>query len=178
MKKSIIIFAIFLFILFFTTPSIPVYSQTLIASHPYGPEISDLKKKDDILQSINQINKIRASLSVVNININSSAEDLKKINDNLERYIEHLRTIRNDLVRHSDIYKDSISDVFFSEQVIAISDCYIISIKHQQLLIKELQNNPADAAKLVYSTYMAPIYYYITQGDQLIAYTETFIVIS
>lgn len=62
--------------------------------------------------------------------------------------------------------------------MVAITDCYIISLKHQQLLVRTLENNVEEASTLFYSTYMIPVYYYITQGDQLVAYTQTFMVIS
>lgn len=73
---------------------------------------------------------------------------------------------------------NSISDVFFAEQIIIIVNCYIVSIKNQQLLIRALENNVAEASTLFYSTYMVPIYYYLTLGDEQIAYTQTFIVVS
>ena len=60
----------------------------------------------------------------------------------------------------------------------AITDCYIISLKHQQILVRLIETNPEEASTLFYSTYMIPIYYYITQGDQLVAYTQTYMVIS
>lgn len=165
-------------ILFTLSISNTVYAYPAQITHPYGPKVSDLQEKDDILKGFDEINKIRANLSVINIKANTPVEELNKTYITLETYIGQLRIIRANLVRHSDIYKDSISDVFFSEQIVAISDCYIISIKHQQLLIREIQNNPDKDFTLFYSTYMIPIYYYLTQGDQLISYTQTYIVVS
>lgn len=152
------------------------YAQTPTKSQPYGPKVSELQNKEDILNSLEQIKTIRANLTVINVKSTTPAEELKTIDTNLERYIEQLRIIRANLVKHADTYGNSISDVFFSEQIVAIADCYIISLKHQQLLVRSIENN-VEEATLFYSTSMIPIYYYITQGDQLVAYTQTYIVI-
>lgn len=154
------------------------YAETPIKSQPYGPKVSELQNKEDILNSFEEIKTIRGNLTVINIKPNTPFEDLKIVDNNLEGYIEQLRIIRANLVKHADTYGNSISDVFFSEQIVAIADCYIISLKHQQLLVRTLENNVEEASTLFYSTYMIPVYYYITQGDQLVAYTQTFMVIS
>lgn len=175
MSRKIIRSIIFIIVITLSTSNL-AYAQ--IISQPYGPKISDLQNKAEIVSSFEQIKSIRANLSIINVKTNTPAQELKTIDTNLERYIEQLRIIRATLVRHSDTYKNSISDVFFAEQMVAISDCYIISLKHQQLLLRSIENNVEGTSTLFYSTYMIPIYYYLTQGDQLVAYTQTYIVIS
>lgn len=177
MQKKIIRSIIFILVITLSTSSI-AYAQPQNTSQPYGPKISDLQNKAEIVSSFEQIKSIRANLSIINVKTNTSDQELKTIYTNLDRYIEQLRIIRATLVRHSDTYKNSISDVFFAEQMVAISDCYIISLKHQQLLIRSIENKVEETSTLFYSTYMIPIYYYLTQGDQLVAYTQTYIVIS
>lgn len=167
------------FVIFITVSMSNIaYAQMQTNSQPYGPKVSDLLNKEDIINSLEQIKTIRANLTVINVKATTPAEELEIIDTNLERYIEQLRIIRANLVKHSDTYGNSISDVFFSEQIVAITDCYIISLKHQQILVRLIETNPEEAATLLYSTYMIPIYYYITQGDQLVAYTQTYMVIS
>lgn len=154
------------------------YAQAPSQSQPFGPRISDLQNKEDIINSFNQIKTIRANLTIIDVKATTPVEELRAIDVSLQRYIEQLRSIRANLVKHADTYGNSISDVFFAEQIVAITDCYIISLKHQQLLLRSIENNVGEASTLFYSTYMIPIYYYITQGDQLVAYTQTFLVIS
>lgn len=168
-----------IFVIFITVSMSNIaYAQVSTKSQPYGPRVSDLQNKEDILNSLEQIKTIRANLTIINVKPTTPAEELTTIDTNLERYIEQLRIIRANLVKHADTYGNSISDVFFSEQIVAIADCYIISLKHQQLLLRTIENNVEGASTLFYSTYMIPIYYYITQGDQLVAYTQTYMVIS
>jgi len=177
MPKKVI--RLIIFVIFITVSMSNIaYAQIPTKSQPYGPKVSELQNKEDIINSLEQIKTIRANLTVINVKPTTPAEELKTIDTNLERYIEQLRIIRATLVKHADTYKNSISDVFFSEQIVAITDCYIISLKHQQILVRLIETNPEEASTLLYSTYMIPIYYYITQGDQLVAYTQTYMVIS
>ncbi|WP_242982099.1 MULTISPECIES: hypothetical protein [unclassified Clostridium] len=154
------------------------YAQIPTKPTPYGPRISDLQNKEDILSSLEQIKTIRANLVVINVKSDTPIEQLKTIDTNLQRDIDQLRVIRGNLVNHADKYANSISDVFFAEQIVIIANCYIVSLKHQQLLIRSLENNVGDASTLFYSTYMIPIYYYLTLGDEQIAYTQTYTVVS
>jgi hypothetical protein len=176
MQRKVIISIIFVIFITVSMSNI-AYAQIPTKSQPFGPKVSELQNKEDILNSLEQIKKIRANLTVINVKSTTPAEELKTIDTNLEGYIEQLRIIRANLVKHADTYGNSISDVFFSEQIVAIADCYIISLKHQQLLVRSIENN-VEEATLFYSTSMIPIYYYITQGDQLVAYTQTYMVIS
>ncbi|OPJ62502.1 hypothetical protein [Clostridium chromiireducens] len=154
------------------------YAQVPSKSIPYGPRISDLQNKEDILNSLEQIKVIRANLVVLNLKANTPPEELRTLDSTLQRDINQLRTIRTNLVNHADKYANSISDVFFAEQIVIIANCYIVSLKHQQLLIRGLENNVSEASTLFYSTYMIPIYYYLTLGDEQIAYTQTYTVVS
>lgn len=177
MPRKVICLIIFVIFITLSMSNI-AYAEIEIKPQPYGPKVSELQNKEDILNNLEQIKKIRANLTVINVKATTSTEELKNIYINLQGYIDQLRIIRANLVKHSDTYGNSISDVFFSEQMVAITDCYIISLKHQQLLLRSIEKNTEEAFTLFYSTYMIPIYYYITQGDQLIAYTQTYIVIS
>lgn len=177
MSRKVICFVILVLVVILSISNI-TYAQTPTKTQPFGPKITDLQNKEDILNSLEQIKTIRANLTIIDVRAITPGEELKIIDGNLQRYIEQLRIIRANLVQHADTYGNSISDVFFSEQIVAIADCYIISLKHQQLLARSIENNVEEASKLFYSTYMIPIYYYITQGDQLVAYTETYMVIS
>ncbi|MZK52711.1 hypothetical protein [Clostridium beijerinckii] len=177
MRKIII--RLITFVVFVTVfTSNLAYAQIPSVPQPYGPKISNLQNKEDIINSLNQIKVIRANLTVYNIKPDTPVDELKTLDTDVQRYIEQLRIIRTNLVNHADKYSNSISDVFFSEQIVIIATCYIVSLKHQQLLVRAIESNVPEASTLFYSTYMIPIYYYLTLGDEQIAYTQTYTVIS
>jgi hypothetical protein len=153
-----------------------VYAQTPIQPTPYGPKVVELKNKEDILRSFEDIKKVRANLTVINIRANTPPDQLKMIDSDLQGYINQLQNIRETLQKHINTYSSSFPDVFFSEQISFIADSYIISVRHQQVLARALGNNEEEASKLFYSSYMIPIYYYLTLGDQMIAYIQTYLV--
>lgn len=145
---------------------------------PYGPKVEDLKGKEDIIKNLQQMKKIRANLLVVDIAESSTDEQLRNTDKTLDNYIEQLNIIRRNLENHRSVYKDSFSDIFFSEQISFVADSFIISIRHQQNLIRALQSDTVEATKLFYSNYLIPVYYYLTLGDQIIAYIDTYFIVS
>lgn len=80
------------------------YAQTPPKTIPYGPKISDLQNKEDILNSLDQIKTIRANLVVIAIKQNTPVEELRNIDNSLQRDIDQLRRIRTNLVNHADKY--------------------------------------------------------------------------
>ena len=145
---------------------------------PYGPKVEDLKNKEDIIKTLQDIKRIRANLTVMNITESSTPEELKSIDKDLEYYIEQFNTIRKNLDNHKLTYKDSFSDVFFSDQILFIADSFIISLRQQQNLVRGLEKNKDEAKKLFYSSYLIPVYYYFTLGDNMTSYIETYFVLS
>ncbi|WP_271808768.1 hypothetical protein [Clostridium beijerinckii] len=64
--------------------------------------------------------------------------------------------------------------MFFSEQISFIAQSFIISLRHQQNLIRALQGNEEEAKRLFYSSYLIPAYYYLTLGDEMTAYIDNY----
>lgn len=156
-----------------------VYAKSIsVETMPYGPKIEDLKGKDEIIKNLENIKRIRANLIVVAIKENSTNEELQALNKDLESYLNEINKSKRNLEQHKITYKDSFPDVFFAEEVSFIAESYIISIRQQQNLIRQLQLNQEEAKKLFYSGYLIPIYYYLTLGDQMVTYIETYFVIS
>lgn len=144
---------------------------------PYGPKVEDLKSKDVIVKNLKDIKRIRGNLTSINITQNSTPEDLKNTYNSLEFYIKEFSEIKKNLDNNIITYKDSFSDTFFSEQILFIAESYIISLKQQQNLIIALQANKVEARKLFYSSYLIPVYYYLTLGDQMVSYIDTYFVL-
>ncbi|SHI01867.1 hypothetical protein [Clostridium intestinale] len=156
-----------------------VYAKSIsVETMPYGPKIQDLKGKDEIIKNLENIKRIRANLIVVAIKESSTNEELQALNKDLESYLNEINKSKRNLEQHKITYKDSFPDVFFAEEVSFIAESYIISIRQQQNLIRQLQLNQEEAKKLFYSGYLIPVYYYLTLGDQMVTYIETYFVIS
>lgn len=156
-----------------------VYAKSIsVETMPYGPKVQDLKGKDEIIKNLENIKRIRANLIVVDIKESSTNEELQALNKNLESYLNEINKSKRNLEQHKITYKDSFPDLFFAEEVSFIAESYIISIRQQQNLIRQLQLNQEEAKKLFYSGYLIPVYYYLTLGDQMVTYIETYFVIS
>lgn len=123
------------------------YAQIQIKTSPIGPSVTDLKNKQDILDSFEQIKIIRSNSSIINIREDLTTEQLQSIDANIQNYVDQMTNIKLRLRQHKVTYAKSFSDVFFAEQIIFIADTYNISFKHQQLLVRSLQNNIDEAKK-------------------------------
>ena len=154
------------------------YAQpTTSQNSPYGPKIEELKGKENIINSFNDIKRLRANLIIISISESSTDKELDSTYAAIEIYIEEFNNISKSLEKHISLYKDSFPDVFFSEQISFIADSYIISLRQQQNLIRVLKANRSEAKKLFYSSYLIPVYYYLTLGDQMSAYIDTYFVV-
>lgn len=121
---------------------------------------------------------IRVSLININITERTTDEELDDINKQLELYLSQLDVVRNNLVRHKITFKDSFSDVFFAERLSFIANSFSLSIISQQDLIRVLRTDRVNAVRLFHSQYLIPVYYYLTLGDQIMAYIEAYFVIA
>jgi hypothetical protein len=178
MQRKISRVIIFIILISLTMTNIAYAQPATRQNAPYGPKVEDLKDKEDIIQNLQQMKRIRSNLTVIDIAESSTVEQLKATEKNLENYIEQFNIIRKNLENYKNLYKDSFPDVFFSEQISFVADSYIISIRQQQNVIKALESNKVEAKKLFYSNYLIPVYYYLTLGDNMISYIETYFVVS
>lgn len=167
---------LFILLIILTTSNI-AYAEIRVKPEPYGPRVTDLKNKEDILNNFRQIKTIRSNLTVIDIKSNSTIEQLKSTDASIQNYIQQIENIRGNLDKHIITYRDSFPDVFFSEQIAFVADSYIISLRNQQVLVRAIENNIDEAKKLFYSSYMIPVYYYLTLGDQMTAYIDVYFVL-
>ncbi len=174
MRKQAKRLIIFILLMTFSMTN-QVYAQGPVQTAPFGPRVTDLKNKQDILNNFQQIKTIRSNLTVIDIKSDSTPQELQAVN--IQNYIEQMQGVRDNLQKHINTYGDSFSDVFFSEQIMLIAESYIISMRHQQFLIRSIENNLEDSKNLFYSSYLIPVYYYLTLGDQMTAYIDVYLVI-
>ncbi len=114
-------------------------------------------------------------MSTINIKSDLDSDGLQRANQYIIAYLTELNSVRNDLENHRVNYKNSFADIYFSEQIQFIADSYIISLRQQQNLLRQLGKNNSDAKKLFESDYLTPTYYYVTLGDQMYSYIVEYI---
>lgn len=178
MQRKIRRVIIFVILITRTLTNIAYAQPTTRQNAPYGPRVEELKGKEAIIQNLQQMKQIRANLTIIDIAESSTAEELKNTYKDLDNFIEQLNIIRKNLEDYKNTYKDSFPDIFFSEEISFVAESYIISIRNQQNLIRALESNKAESKKLFYSNYLIPVYYYLTLGDQMVAYIDTYFVVS
>ena len=162
-KKLIIIVLVSIFM-------VPFSCEFTYAQERYYPIVENLKGKEQLTKELDELKRIRKNMSTINITADLSTEGLNRTNQYINTYLTELNSVRNRLEKHRVTYKDSFSDLYFSEQIQFIADSYIISLRQQQNLLKQLQANNAEAKRLFESDYLTPAYYYITLGDQMYSY--------
>lgn len=144
----------------------------------YGPKVTDLKGKEEILRIYRQLKAVRASLINIKITESTTEEELEAINAQLEVYLGQFDGIRSNIERYKITYRNSPEDVFFAERLSFIAHSFSLSVMGQQNLIRALKSNRVNSENLFYSSYLLPIYNYLAVGDQIIAYIEVYFIIS
>lgn len=162
-KKLLVLVLVSIFIM-------PFSSELAYAQERYYPKVENLQGKEQLMTELDEIKRIRENMSTINITSDLDSEGLKRTNQYISAYLTELNSVRNDLETHRVNYKNSFSDLYFSEQIQFIADSYIISLRQQQNLLAQLDKNNPDAKKLFESDYLTPTYYYITLGDQMYSY--------
>ncbi|MDU3336424.1 hypothetical protein [Paraclostridium bifermentans] len=162
-KKLLVLVLVSIFIM-------PFSYELAYAQERYYPKVENLQGKEQLMTELDEIKRIRENMSTINITSDLDSEGLKRTNQYISAYLTELNSVRNDLETHRVNYKNSFSDLYFSEQIQFIADSYIISLRQQQNLLTQLNKNNPDAKKLFESDYLTPTYYYITLGDQMYSY--------
>ena len=174
MQKRIVSFFISFFILIMSIGMI-ANAQPLTSEYSsFGPTLENLKNPKILSQSLNELKRIRTNLLSIKITADTPTEDLVRIDKELDFYLNEFHNIRRSLSDNALELKDSASDSLFSEQVAFIATSYILSTTQQQNLIRSLIENKNDSKNLFYANNLIPVYYYITLGDQMMAYLETY----
>lgn len=172
-KKALSLILSILLILFTITNityAIPIETNPI----PLGPNVKDLQDSQTITGYFQDVKRLRANLITININSNSTTDELSNTSRSLDMYIESFNHIKNSLDSYSLQYKDSFSSVSLSNQISFICTTYIMSLTEQKNLINALQTNQDYSENLFYSTHLIPVYYFLTLGDQMLTYIDTY----
>ena len=103
----------------------PTITPMSYALSPFysSSNLSDIKDKDNLVKNLIEIQRIRDNLSTLNINSNSSNNDLIEASRSINLYISELSRIRNNFEDHINRNKDSEADVFIATASIYITQC-------------------------------------------------------
>ena len=169
-KKICSLILISFFLVFFSYNINHVYAQTTSF-----PKVENLKGKEQLIKSLDEIKRVRWNMGTINIKADLSDEGLDKVSKYIKKYLVEFESIRNNLEDYKFRYRDSLADLNFSEQIQFIVDSYMLSLRQQQNLVLQLRKNNPDAKKLFESDYLTTAYFYLTLGDQMYSYTTEYI---
>lgn len=170
-KKLICIFIAMVILM----PTITPMSYAL-SSFYSSSNLSDIKDKDNLVKNLIEIQRIRDNLSTLNINSNSSNNDLIEASRSINLYISELSRIRNNFEDHINRNKDSEADVFIANASIYITQCYILGLGETKFLINNLKDGKTSKINIFYSQENSIMYQYFMNGDLQLACFESFLI--
>lgn len=170
-KKLICIFIAMVILM----PTITPMSYAL-SSFYSSSNLSDIKDKDNLVKNLIEIQRIRDNLSTLNINSNSSNNDLIEASRSINLYISELSRIRNNFEDYINRNKDSEADVFIANASIYITQCYILGLGETKFLINNLKDGKTSKINIFYSQENSIMYQYFMNGDLQLACFESFLI--
>ena len=170
-KKLICIFIAMVILMPTITPMSYALSRFYSSSN-----LSDIKDKDNLVKNLIEIQRIRDNLSTLNINSNSSNNDLIEASRSINLYISELSRIRNNFEDHINRNKDSEADVFIANASIYITQCYILGLGETKFLINNLKDGKTSKINIFYSQENSIMYQYFMNGDLQLACFESFLI--
>lgn len=174
MKKKVVSLFLSIFIIFMCIPNVTYAVPMETNPIPLGPNVKDFKGSSEITNYFQDLKRIRANFINIDIKSNSTTEELNAISNSLDTYIEYFKQLISDLDSYALKYQDSALDVTLANQISFISNSYIMSLNEQKNLINALLTNETDSKNLFYSNRLVPVYYFLTLGDQMLTYIDTY----
>lgn len=171
MKNKFILMILLLISLTVTNSSIS-FAQESTSSIPVI--LQNIKGKNELKGYINEIESIRSNMSTININSSTTKENANEIKKQITLYLSELSSINNSIKNFEVKYSDSQPDLIFANQIKILIEVYQMSLNQQLSLLDAIIENSFESSRLFYSDYLAYIYYYLSLGDQMISYVNTF----
>ncbi|WP_042274668.1 hypothetical protein [Faecalimicrobium dakarense] len=144
------------------------------SNYAIPPMLQNIKGKNELVSIFNEIKAVRENISTIDINaltIKDKSNDLKK---QINFYITQLTDIETKISSFNRKYSDSEPDLLFSQQLSIIAETYKMTLAQQLALIDSLLRNDPEASTLFHSNYLTYIYYYLSLGDQMLAYIDVY----
>lgn len=169
-KRRILITTLLLLSIIINVPTVFAEQSELVVP----PMLEDMKGKSELVGYFNNIKEIRPNINTIDINAFTAKDNSKELEKQIKFYIAQLSEIEAQISNFKNRYSNSEPDLLFAQQLNIIIDTYKMSLDRQISLLNALVNNDPDAATLFYSGYLTPVYYYLTLGDQMIAYITVY----
>lgn len=160
-----------------STSTICTAQDVKFSSNKYAyvpPTLQNLKAKNEFIKNFQEIKRVRENLFTINMNVYTAKQNSQKLSQEINFYIREFKNIQRNLEEIKTQNSNSKVDVIFAEQLQFTIASYILSLQEQLNLLDLLVNEDIDAANLFYSDYLGHIYYYVTLGDQMVAYVDLY----
>lgn len=157
---------------------IPNFTPISYSLSPFysSSNLSDIKGKDNLVKNLIEVQRIRGNISTLNINSNSSNNNLAEASKSIDFYASELSRIRSNFEAHIKTYIDSEADVFIANASIYIIQCYILGLGETRFLIDNLKDGKTSDINIFYSQQNSIMYYYFMGGDLQLTCFESFLI--
>ncbi|RDY23163.1 hypothetical protein CHF27_009440 [Romboutsia maritimum] len=142
-----------------------------------SPSLKNVKGYNELKKNLDEIKRIRKNIYTIDINTTDTEPKLKSTKERLNYHLLELKAVKNNLTKFKGVYSNSKDDILFAEQLSFIACSYELSLNQQLNLVEDLISEKTEANKLFFSDNIAHIYYYITLGDQMISYIDSYYVL-
>lgn len=170
-KTKILFFLSLMFILIITQST----NINALPKETYAPDsLKGIKAFNEYKVMFENLKRIRENMSTINISESTvelkAGELLRQINF----YSNELKSIRNRLENNKVQYRLSPADVFLASRIDIVVYSYEITLQQQESLIIAVGKGDIDIDKVFLSEYISNIYYYLSLGDNMMAYLDSF----
>lgn len=169
-KRHVLITAILLLSIMINAA--PVFAQDSNITVP--PMLQNAKGKNELVSIFNEIKSVRENIRTIDINALTIKDKSTEVKKQINFYITQLTEIETKLDTFNKKYSNSEPDLLFSQQLNIIVETYKMTLVQQLALINSLLNNDYEASTLFHSNYLTYIYYYLSLGDQMVAYIDVY----
>lgn len=169
-KRRVLITVLLLLSIIINVPTVFANQSGITAP----PIVENVKGKTELVGYVKSLKQIRLNIESININALTVKDKGSEIEKQVNFYITQLTEIETSLASFDKRYSDSEPDLLFAEQIGIITQGYKMSLDQTLTLINLLESNNLEASTLFFSGYLNYIYYYLSLGDQIAAYINTF----
>ncbi|MGL5313915.1 MAG: hypothetical protein ACRC92_11775 [Peptostreptococcaceae bacterium] len=145
-----------------------------LTKETYAPDsLKGIKAFNEYKVLFENLKRVRENMNTINISESTvelkAGELLRQINF----YSNELSSIRNRLESNKVQYRNSPADVFLASRIDIVVYSYEITLQQQESLIIAVGKGDIDIDKVFLSEYINNIYYYLSLGDNMIAYLDS-----
>lgn len=155
--------------------TISIAQETNFNSNVYiPPTLQNLKSKQEFAKNFQEIKRIRNNIYSINMDVLTAKQNADKLRKEINFYMNEFKNVQRELNEIKNQNPDSQADIIFADQLNFTVFSYLLSLQEQLNLLELLVNDDKEGSVLFYSDYLTHIYYYVTLGDQMVAYVDNY----